>query len=158
MRISGQRIQEPAAGTSRRFLFNLSVAAALGLALVLLLFVIGFSARAGSTAPVISAIAPTGTINTHNAAVTAYIGDGGGGVDSASIAVYVDGAAIDGCVITGGNASCNVYGLDNGAHDVVVYASDNHGNVGSGSGSFNVLAPYDIKDDGAGGDCPLIGD
>ncbi|MHB8859024.1 MAG: hypothetical protein ACYC6Z_06025 [Thermoleophilia bacterium] len=77
------------------------------------------------------------------ATVYAYISDAGSGVNDASVAVSLDGAARTGCTIVGPSVYCDVAGMADGAHAIGVSAADNAGNTGSGSGSFTVdtIAP-----------------
>lgn len=99
------------------------------------------------TAPQITNIQPSGVISTGAATVSAYLSDDISGVNTATVSVYLDGAALSGCSITASSASCGVYGLADGTHNIIVRASDLMGNTGSASGSFGVdLAPPGIRD------------
>lgn len=100
-------------------------------------FAIG-SFSVDNTAPQIMNIKPAGYINTSSATVQAYIFDAVSGVDAASLDMYVEGGAVSGCTITGTDASCNVYGLAEGAHHILVSASDLAGNSASAAGYLSV--------------------
>ncbi|MHB8793521.1 MAG: NosD domain-containing protein [Thermoleophilia bacterium] len=118
-----------------------------------------------SSAPVVSGILPTGTISTSSTTVSANYSDGSGsGVETASVAVYVDSAPIAGCTVTSASVSCSVNSLANGGHTIMVKVSDEAGNQGSGTGSFTVdtstppVSPTRyIRDNATGGDCTAIG-
>ncbi|MBI5869437.1 MAG: right-handed parallel beta-helix repeat-containing protein [Actinobacteria bacterium] len=118
-----------------------------------------------STAPVVSGILPSGTINVSSTTVSANYSDGSGsGVDTATVAVYLDSARLSGCTVTSVGTSCPVSGLANGNHAIMVRASDQAGNQGSGAGSFTVdtstppISPTRyIRDNATGGDCTAIG-
>jgi len=107
----------------------------------------GWPAPAGYDyyAPTISDILPSGILSSSAATISAYLSDDISGVNAASVSVYLDGHALSGCTVTASSASCGVYGLLEGGHSIVVNASDNMGNTGSGSGSFQVdLSPPGI--------------
>ena len=88
--------------------------------------------------PTITGIQPSGGITTSTATISAYYSDSGTGVDAASVYVYLDSGYVNGCSITSASASCNVYGLANGSHTIMVRVSDNVGNAGSATGQFSV--------------------
>lgn len=90
-----------------------------------------------SVAPVVSNILPTGTHATDSATIIAYFSDGtGSGIDSSTAAVYLDGVRLGSCSPTSANIICNVSGLADGMHAIIVSVADLSGNTGSGSGSF----------------------
>ncbi len=66
------------------------------------------------------------------------------GVNTASVAVYVDGGSVPGCTATGspaGTVSCPAPAPGPGMHTIDVYIADNAGNIGSGSGAWCVGRP-----------------
>jgi len=83
--------------------------------------------------PAITNIQPTGMINTADTTISAYYSDAGSGIDSATVAVYLDGAPVSGCSVTASDVSCPVTGLGQGSHTIEVWVDDNAGNTGSGS-------------------------
>ena len=96
------------------------------------------AAPADTTPPVVSNIAPAGTISTASATISAYYSDAGSGINSASAQVYLDGSTVSGCTATASQVSCPVSGLSLGSHSIQVKVKDLAGNQGSGSGSFTV--------------------
>lgn len=93
-----------------------------------------------TTAPAITGMKPSGTINTATAAIKAAFDDGdGAGIDPASARVSMDTKDITpACSVTATGASCNVSELEEGDHDVVVQADDKLGNRASKAWSFKV--------------------
>ncbi|GBE57518.1 periplasmic copper-binding protein [bacterium BMS3Abin01] len=92
-----------------------------------------------SIAPSVTSVLPTGTINTVDATVKVYYDDGAGsGIDTATVAVTLDGTVVSGCAVTATDAACNVYGLADGAHTIGGSVADTAGNVSPVSGSFTV--------------------
>ncbi|MEW6018382.1 MAG: NosD domain-containing protein [Pseudomonadota bacterium] len=114
-----------------------------------------------ATAPSITNLLPTGTVNKTSAVISAYLADPGSGVDTASVAVYLDGSQLTtGCTITSANASCNVYNLTETAHTYTIRASDMAGNSAAADGYFTVdtrITTKYIRDNATGGDCAQIG-
>jgi parallel beta-helix repeat protein len=92
---------------------------------------------ADSTPPVISNVQPSGYVTTASPTISADYTDPSG-VDTATVVVSVDGTPLSGCTATATSGSCTASGLAEGAHSITVDASDNAGNAGSASGSFNV--------------------
>ena len=90
------------------------------------------------TPPVITNIQPGGEIGTSSTTVTASYTDDYSGVNTSSVAVLVDGVTSSGCTVTAANVSCPQSNLAVGSHSIEVHASDNAGNAGSGTGSFDV--------------------
>jgi len=90
------------------------------------------------TPPVITNVVPAGYINTSSATVGAYVYDAVSGVNAASIDMYVEGGSVSGCGLSGTSASCSVYGLAEGAHNIRVTASDLAGNSASATGYLSV--------------------
>ncbi|MHB8859656.1 MAG: NosD domain-containing protein, partial [Thermoleophilia bacterium] len=93
------------------------------------------------TAPAVSGILPSGTITTSSTTISAGLSDLGSGVNAATAAVTLDGAAVPGCSASATSVSCNVSALASGVHNIGVSVNDAAGNTGSGSGSFTVVAP-----------------
>ncbi|MHB1391372.1 MAG: hypothetical protein ACYCXF_09135 [Thermoleophilia bacterium] len=96
-------------------------------------------------APVIGAVAPTGFVNSGNTTISAIYSDAGGsGIDTASVAVTLDGARMSGCTVTATNVACPVSGLGNGSHAIAVNVVDGAANKGSSQGTFTVdtSAPF----------------
>ena len=63
------------------------------------------------------------------------------GVNTASVAVYVDGGSVPGCTATGsptGTISCPAPAPGPGVHTIDAYITDNTGNIGNGSGMWCV--------------------
>jgi thermolysin len=94
-----------------------------------------------TTAPNITNIKPSGTITTTTATVRADFSDSGSGINSDTGAVYLDGIAMTGCTKTAANISCPATGLALAHHTIAVSVSDYAGNVGTGTGAFDVTEP-----------------
>jgi len=119
-------------------------------------------------APVISNLTPTGVLHTGTTSFTASYADAepSPGVDIASVALAINPAPYETftCVATGspaGTISCtwvhpDYARFDEGHYDYTISITDNQGNIGSGSGSFDI-SPYRIADAPGGQDCSLIG-
>ncbi|MBI5870349.1 MAG: right-handed parallel beta-helix repeat-containing protein [Actinobacteria bacterium] len=90
------------------------------------------------TPPAISSVQPSGTITTSTTNVSANYTDSGSGINSATVAVYLDGSLRGGCSVTASSVNCPVSGLADGAHGISVSVSDNAGNTGTATGSFTV--------------------
>ncbi|MBI5871168.1 MAG: IPT/TIG domain-containing protein, partial [Actinobacteria bacterium] len=91
-----------------------------------------------NTGPTVTNIQPVGTITVASATISAAIADDLSGVNSSTIAVYLDGARMSGCTATASSVTCSATGLANGAHSIAIQATDNSGNLGTGNGSFTV--------------------
>ena len=52
--------------------------------------------------------------------------------------MYVEGGTVSGCGLSGTSASCSVSGLAEGAHNILVSASDLAGNSASATGYLSV--------------------
>ncbi|MHB8793559.1 MAG: beta strand repeat-containing protein, partial [Thermoleophilia bacterium] len=118
------------------------------------------------SAPTVSSILPTGTINANATTLSANYADGGAGVNSASAVVTLDGTTVPGCTASAGNVSCLVSGIADGVHAITVTVNDNAGNTGTGSGSFTVDTTVSpeittntnyLTNNGTGGSCTAIG-
>ena len=91
-----------------------------------------------TVAPAVGAVSPSGWLTAAGATVSAGYSDAGSGIDTASAAVTLDGAAVTGCPVTAAGVSCPLTGLADGHHTVSVSVKDMAGNTGSASGSFDV--------------------
>ena len=74
----------------------------------------------------IAGIAPTGSIYRDFTTIAASFTDAVG-VDTASVAVYLDGTRLDGCAVSASGVSCPVSGLEHGGHLFAVLAADTLG-------------------------------
>ncbi|MHB8793442.1 MAG: hypothetical protein ACYC6O_08925, partial [Thermoleophilia bacterium] len=97
-----------------------------------------------ATAPAVTGITPTGTVNSAAQTVYANYSDTGSGIDTASVAVTLDGAPLSGCTVGATGVSCAASGLADGAHTIGVSVADMAGNSGTGSGSFTVSVPASV--------------
>ncbi len=99
----------------------------------------GFSVN-DIAAPTVTSVQPARAITTSTATISVNYTDPApaSGINAASVAISMDGAALSGCSITTTNASCNVYGLTVGPHTIGGSVTDNAGNTSSINGSFNV--------------------
>jgi hypothetical protein len=96
--------------------------------------------------PVVSNILPAGEVESRNATITAYFSDAVSGVDSATAAVYLDGAKMTGCSISAAGADCPVSGLALGVHNISITVKDKMGNIGTGAGSLTVVPAHGRPD------------
>lgn len=114
-------------------------------------------------APTVTNVQPSGAISSSSATISADYADGGGGsgINTAAVAVMLDGSALSGCTITTTHVSCPVNGLAQGSHIIAGAVSDNAGNSAPISGSFTVnyftTSTLHINDSAGGGDCSLVG-
>jgi hypothetical protein len=77
------------------------------------------------SAPVISALSPSGTVASDSTTLSAVLSDNGSGVDPASITVKLDGIVLDGCSVTSSSVSCAISGLSYGStHKISVFAQE----------------------------------
>ncbi|MHB9112503.1 MAG: Ig-like domain-containing protein, partial [Thermoleophilia bacterium] len=83
-----------------------------------------FSFDVDTTAPVISAVAPSGYQLVTSATVTASFSDLESGVNTSSVQVYLDGTTLVGCTVSATFVSCPVSGLSQGGHTISVSAAD----------------------------------
>jgi hypothetical protein len=95
------------------------------------------SFRLETTAPVISGMTPTGTVQSIDVAVSANYSDAGSGIDITTAMMKVDGVAVNATPSASG-ISYQATKLTRGDHTVYVEVADNFGNVGSQSWSFKV--------------------
>lgn len=97
-------------------------------------------------APVVSPGGPIGTISSAAVTITASFNDPdpGSGIDSGSLTVSLDGAALGGCTIAATQVSCPVSNLGEGKHDVDVAVSDNVAHSGAAAWSFDVQNAYPL--------------
>lgn len=95
-----------------------------------------------ASAPAISSVQPTGTINLTSTTINAAFSDGAGsGVDASSADVLLDGANIDSsCGFFPDSVSCSSGVLAEGVHEVQVEVSDLAGNRAVKNWSFTVNA------------------
>ncbi len=117
-----------------------------------------------TTAPLITDLRPPIYVNKARTTIGATFSDTGTGVDPASAAVYLDGAAVTNCTVTAMNASCTVYDYSLGAHTYSVRIADKAGNTATGSGSFTydptaptVSKTIFLKNNSTGGGCSQVG-
>ncbi len=91
--------------------------------------------------PVITAVTPTGDIYSSAAGITVNYYDPApaSGINTAAVAVSVDGKALSGCTVTAQSASCNVSGLALGTHAISGSVADNASNTTTISGSFSIV-------------------
>lgn len=84
---------------------------------------------------------PYGSVPYETTIYVDYVDEGlaASGIDAASVAVYLDGTALSGCIVNEGWALCPVsVGL--GSHSISGSVSDNAGNTALISGSFYLFA------------------
>jgi len=93
--------------------------------------------RLEGTAPVISGMSPSGTVQNVDVAVSANYSDAGAGIDITTALMKVDGVAVNATASASG-ISYQATKLIRGDHTVYVEVADNFGNVGSQSWSFKV--------------------
>lgn len=86
--------------------------------------------------PLVTGVQPSGTIYDSSGAVVVYYMDSNSGIDTTSVQVQLDGAAMPGCTVTTSQVSCPFSGLTAGLHAITGSVSDNSGNTASISGSF----------------------
>ena len=91
-----------------------------------------------STAPVVSGLLPTGSVNSTSTTISASFSDDLSGINSATATVTMDTVAVGGCTATASGVSCAVSGMTQGTHNVNVSVQDNSGNTGTAAGSFIV--------------------
>lgn len=91
-----------------------------------------------TVAPVIGGVAPNGWLASTSTVISAPYSDTGTGVDTESVSVSLDGAAVSGCTVAAGSVSCPVSGLSQGAHSAGISLRDVAGNPAAGSASFNM--------------------
>jgi hypothetical protein len=94
--------------------------------------------RLETTAPSISNMSPTGTVQSVDVALSASYSDAGSGVVPATAIMKLDGAALEKAVASASGISYQATGLAAGAHAVYVEVVDRFGNVGAQSWSFTV--------------------
>lgn len=96
-----------------------------------------------TTPPTVSNVEPTGTIDTTNTTISADYADAQSGVNSVSVAVYLDNQRLENCTATDTHVNCDVTGLAEGKHIIGGSVADAAGNSSPISGEFEVspLAP-----------------
>jgi hypothetical protein len=92
-----------------------------------------------NTPPVVTGVEPSGTVNQSNTTIVVHYYDIGSGINTSSVNVTLDGAALAGCTINTAQASCPVSGLASGTHTIGGAVADNSGNSSPISGSFTVV-------------------
>ncbi len=90
------------------------------------------------TPPLVTAVQPSGIINTNSTTVQANYMDTGSGINLAAVDITLDGALLSGCTVTLAQASCPVSGLVGGNHNIGGGVADNAGNFSPIAGSFTV--------------------
>ncbi len=98
--------------------------------------------------PIVSNIAPAGTVNNSSLTVEADLADdtsGGAnsGLDPATAEVKLNGSVLSGCSVVSGHVSCPASGVTSGGYLIDVSVKDYAGNTGTGSGSFNAVVKRD---------------
>ncbi len=79
--------------------------------------VFSYTYTAGDTTPpAVSSVSPSGWINTASPTISADYSDSGSGINTASVAVYLDGRTPPGCTATATLVSCLASGLTDGSH------------------------------------------
>ncbi len=91
-----------------------------------------------TTPPAVSSVSPSGWVNTASTTISADYSDSGSGINTASVAVYLDGSPLTGCTAGATSVSCPTSGLSDGAHTITGSVSDNAGNTSTISGSFSI--------------------
>jgi hypothetical protein len=112
-----------------------------------------------SLAPTVSNVKPGGIITATSATVSVDYADANSGVNSATVAVYLDGTPLPGCTATATSVSCPASGLSLGDHFITGQVSDNAGNSALINGSFAVgKSPsfWSWYDDAGGDDWVLL--
>ena len=96
-----------------------------------------------ATAPLISSLTPGGTITTSSTTVTAIYSESGTGLNTASVALTLDGVPLAGCTISDTRTDCPTGVLAQGAHSVGVSLGDYAGNSATAASDFSVdsIAP-----------------
>lgn len=94
--------------------------------------------KVDSVAPTVSNIQPSGTVGTTSPTIGASYSDGSSGINTATVAVYLDGVLRTGCTVGASSVSCPTSGLAQGPHTVTVNVKDFAGNAGSATGAFTV--------------------
>jgi hypothetical protein len=93
--------------------------------------------RLEGTAPSISNMSPTGTVQSVDVAVSATYSDAGSGVNPSSAVMKLDGVVVP-TTPTASGISYQATGLVNGDHTVHVEVADQFGNVGTRTWTFTV--------------------
>ena len=93
--------------------------------------------RLEGTAPTISRMSPTGTVQTVDVAVSANYSDGGSGIDQSTAIMKVDGVVVAATPSASG-ISYQSTGLMHGDHTVYVEVGDQFGNVAAQTWTFKV--------------------
>lgn len=99
------------------------------------------------TPPTVSVTAPSGGISVGDPVITATVSDAApsSGINGASATLSLNGGTTTPCTVVGANISCPTSGLENGHYSSTVTVSDNSGNAGTESGSFDVAGQsYDL--------------
>lgn len=93
-----------------------------------------------SQPPVITSVGPSGTIYTDSTTLTAAYHDLPYGSNIGSVTVTLDGNDVSGCAVGPTSVSCNVTGLSQGPHYMVVTVGDHNQPplTATASSSFNV--------------------
>jgi predicted CXXCH cytochrome family protein len=103
-----------------------------------------------TTPPEIGTVSPSGTISSNWTMVFVSYSDSGSGIDTGSVHVTLDGAALT-CTISASSANCSVTDLADGPHNIGGSVADHDGNVAPFSGGFivsylppaeNLLSPH----------------
>ncbi len=105
--------------------------------------------------PEVSGITPAVTFSAATTISASLTDLSGSGINPATVTVSLDGSTLAGCSATATSVSCPATGLSPGQHTVSISASDNNGDTGTGTHSFNYYASgyfwtwYDNQSSGA---------
>lgn len=95
-----------------------------------------------ATAPTVSNVQPSGTINTTSTSINVSYSDAGSGVNTSSVTLSLDGNQLSGCNVTATGTQCPVSGLSSGGHTISGSVADNAGNASPFGGGFIVDTTY----------------
>lgn len=95
-------------------------------------------AAADTTAPAVTNLQPSGTVNSDTVTVSADYIDSGSGINASTASLIVSGASVSGCTADAAHIICTASGMAVGSHTISASVADNSGNTGSASGSFTV--------------------
>ncbi|MBI5870383.1 MAG: PD40 domain-containing protein [Actinobacteria bacterium] len=92
-------------------------------------------------------ISPSGWLRTTSQAIEADLTDNGSGIDSSSVAVYIDDTSAPGCSLVGAHLSCSTSDFSAGWHSLTISYETNDGTPGLSDSPFGVdLAPPAISE------------
>jgi len=91
--------------------------------------------------PVVSNIQPSGQMASAIFAITSSFSDSNTGINTSTVVVTLDGAAVTGCAATTLGVVCPpLSGLSQGSHAINISVNDQAGNPGTGAGSFQFFS------------------